>query len=570
MALVLVTVLAFAALAASGCTKAQTPTTGTTSEGPQKGGTVSFYIGDPAYIDPYNAQETEGVQVEHQLFSSLTAFDSMDPTKLVPAAAEKWQANADATVWTFNLNKNDKFSDGNPVTAKDFIYAWNRIASTKTINTATKKVDASTISYHLSSIKGFDEVQADKATEMSGLKAVDDYTLEVTLAKPFGDFEFVVAHPALAPVEKALVEGGVDYNGAKVAFGDMPIGNGPFKMAEPWKHGQYIKVVRNDAYFGEKPLIDGVDFRVFKDPDTAYLEFEAGNLDFTQIGEGKIKDAKTKYGEAADGYTGNPGKQVLLGAENSTYYLVVNNKDKAMSNPVLRRAISLAINRQAICDTIFDGTREPADNIIPPGIAGYEKGVWADSKYDLEAAKKALTEAGYPDGKGAPEIALTYNADGGHQKIMELVQSDLTKLGLKVKLSPTPDFPTYLKDLGAGKFMIGRLGWVADYPIFDNFINSIFNSASADNYSKYADPAVDKAIEDARKITDTQARIKAYQDIDKTVGSTLPDIPLMFYKHHHVTSSRVHDLIFSSMYLADFSKCWISGGASGSTETTSK
>ena len=545
--------------AIAGCAPNAT-TTGTTGTGttPVAGGTMSYYIGDPAAIDPYNAQETEGVTVVHQLFKSLTAFDSMDASKLLPAAASSWSANADATVWTFKLDPNDKFSDGTPVTAKDFVYAWNRIADPKTLNTATKKIDPSTISYHLAPVMGYDAVQAGTATGMAGLKAVDDLTFEVTLSKPFGDFEYVVAHPALAPVEQTLVENGVDYNGAKVAFGDMPVGNGPFKMAEPWKHGQYVKVIRNDAFDGTKPLLDGVNFMTFKDPDTAYLEFQSGNLDFAQISLGKIADAKSKYGTSSDGYTANPNAQVLLGAEDSVYYLVVNNKDAAMSNLNLRKAVSLGINRQAICDALFEGTRAPADNIVPPGIAGYEPGVWAFAKYDTTAAAQALVDAGFPGGKGAPQIALTYNADGGHQKIMELVQSDLTKLGLKVKLAPLTDFPTYLKALGAGSFMIGRLGWVADYPIFDNFMNPLFNSTSTDNYSKYSDPAVDAAIVAARKITDTAARIAAYQAIDKTIGEAVPDIPLMFYKHHHVTSARVHDFVFSSMYLADFSKTWLS------------
>jgi peptide/nickel transport system substrate-binding protein/oligopeptide transport system substrate-binding protein len=517
---------------------------------------MSYYIGDPAAIDPYNAQETEGVQVVHQIYTSLTAFDPIDPSKLVPAAADSWSANSDATVWTFKLNANDKFSDGVPVKASDFVYAWNRIANPNTLNTATKKVDPSQISYHLAPVAGYDAVSSGKATEMTGLKALDDLTLEVTLSKPFGDFEYVVAHPALAPVEKALVEGGVTYKTAAgaeatAAFGDMPIGNGPFKMAAPWVHGQYINVVRNDSYYGTKPLLDGVNFKTYKDPDTA-------NLDFAQISLGKIKDAQSKYGTSADGYTSNPGSQVLLGAENSTYYLVVNNKDKGLTNLEFRKAISLGINRQAICDALFEGTRAPADNIVPPGIAGYEPGVWAFSKYDTTAAAAALTAAGFPGGKGAPTVSLAYNADGGHQKIMELVQSDLTKLGLNVKLAPLTDFPTYLKALGAGKFMIGRLGWVADYPIMDNFLNPIFNSTSTDNYSKFTSSTVDAAIAQARTITDTAARIKAYQAIDAQVGADLPIIPLMFYKHHHVTSARVHDFVFSSMYLADFSKTWLS------------
>jgi len=558
VALALAAVLAFAALAATGCTKKAGDTAKGSGEGQQKGGTLSYYIGEPAAIDPYNTQESEGTNVESNLFDSLTAFDALDPSKVVPAAAESWEANADATVWTFRLDKNDKFADGTPVTAKDFVYAWNRIVNPKTTNTATKKVDPSQISYHLQPVKGFDDVANGKTTEMSGLKAVDDYTLEVTLSKPMGDWEYVVAHPALAPVPQALVEGGVDNNGTKVAFGDMPIGNGPFKMAEPWKPGQFIKVVRNDNYYGEKALLDGVDFKIFKDPDTAFLEFEAGNLDFAQITLGKIEDAKTKYGTSDNGYTVQPGKQVLLGAENSIYYLVANNSKAPMDNDKFRRAVSLGINRQAICDSLFEGSRKPADNIVPPGIAGYESGIWPDAKYDVEAAKQMLADAGYPNGTGAPAFSLWYNSDGGHQKIMELIQSDLTKLGLKVKLSPTPDFATYLKQLGEGKALIGRLGWSADYPIMYNFLYPLFNSKSADNYSKFTDPAIDKAIDDASKISDTGERMKAFQAVDKQLGEKFPVIPVMFYNHHHVGSSRVHDLTYGAMNLPMLDKAWLS------------
>jgi peptide/nickel transport system substrate-binding protein/oligopeptide transport system substrate-binding protein len=526
---------------------------------PTKGGTLTYYVGDVAYIDPYNTQESEGTQVEQALFDSLTAFDPLQPEKIIPAAADSWEANADATVWTFKLNPNGKFADGTPVKAQDFIYAWNRIASTKTKNTSTGQPDPSVLSYHLAVVKGTsDGGNADDG--ISGLKAVDDLTLEVTLKYSFADFEYVVAHPALAPVPQKYVEEGVDFNGAKVAFGDMPIGNGQFKMAEPWKRDQYIKVVQNENYYGEKPFIDGIEFKIFKDPNTAYTEFEAGNLDFTQIGDGKIKDASTKFGVSDNGYTANPSKQVLLGSENATYYLVCNLKKKDMQNANLRKAISYAINRQAISDLALEGTRDPADNIVPPGIAGYEAGVWADAKYDVEAAKKALADAGFPEGKGAPEITITYNNDGGHEKIMQLVQSDLQKIGLKAKFD-TADFPNTLKKYDAGNFQIGRLGWVADYPIMDNFLYPLFRSGGGDNKSAYANADVDKKLAEARATIDSAARIKLYQDVDKQIGADLPVIPIMFYKHHHVASDRVNDLTYSAMGLADFSKVWLSGAA---------
>lgn len=522
----------------------------------KKGGKMSFYIGEPAYIDPYNTQESEGTQVEQALFDSLTRIDPLDAKKILPAAADSWAPNADATVFTFKLNKDAKFSDGTPVTAKDFVYSWTRTCDPNTVNTLTKKADPSVISYHLSFVKGFDDLQGGKAKELVGVKAVDDYTFEVTLSKPFADFPFVVAHPALAPVPQKYVEAGVDVSGTVVPFGDMPIGNGPFKMAEPWKHNQYIKVVRNDAYVGAKPNIDGVEFKIYKDTEAAYTDFVAGNLDFTPIGEGKIKSAQKDYGVSENGYTVNPGKQVVLGPENATYYLICNMSDPVFKNAGVRKAVSLAINRQAICDTVFEGTREPADNIIPPGIAGYEKGVWADAKYDVTAAKAALAEAGFPEGKGLAPIKLSFNSGAGHEKIMELVQADLKAIGITATFS-SADFPVYLKQLDAGTFQIGRLGWIADYPIADNFLYPLFQSKSGDNKSKFSDAAVDKALEDARKITDDAARIKAYQEIDKTIAAQNPVLPLMFYKHTRVGSKRLHDFTYDPQGLGDFSTVWV-------------
>ncbi len=527
---------------------------------PKKGGSMSFYIGEPAYIDPYNAQETEGMQVTQAIFSSLTDFDSNDPTKLLPAAATSWEPNADATVWTFKLDPNGKFTDGTPVKASDFVYAWNRIANPKTVNTATGKADPSVISYHIGFIKGFDDVVEGKAETMEGLKAVDDTTLEVTLSQSFADFEYVVGHPSLAPVQQKLVEEGVDYNGEKVPFGEMPQGNGPFKMAEPWKHNQYVKVVRNDNYAGEAALLDGVEFKIFKDPETAYTEFEAGNLDFTQIGEGKIKDAVAKFGESEDGYTVNPGTQVLLGAENSTYYLILNNKNEFLKNPDVRKAITLAVNRQAICDVVFEGTREPADNILPPGIAGYEKGAWTDAKYDVEAAKKALADAGYPEGKGLPTMKLSFNSGGGHEKIMELIQSDLKAIGINTEFD-SADFPVYLKQLDEGKHEIARLGWVADYPIAYNFLYAIFESNSGDNKSFYKNEAVDKGIAEGQTITDGAARVAKYQEVNKLIAADNPIAPVMFYKHHHVGSDRLRDFKFDAMYFGHFENVWVDDAA---------
>ena len=531
------------AFGAAGCTPKRGGTA-SASDTPVKGGTLSYYIGEPAYIDPYNTQESEGTNVEQSLFDSLTAINPLT-SKLEPAAAESWKANSDGTVWTFKLRKGAKFHDGTPVGAKDFKYAWERIA-----NPATDPKNPSVISYHLSPVKGFQEMADGKATDLTGVKVIDDLTLEVTLTESFADFEYVVAHPALAPVPKAAVEKDPK------AFAEAPVGNGPFKMSGTWKHDQYIKVVRFDGYYGTKANLDGIDFKIFKDEDTAFREFEAGNIDFTSIPTGKIGASKTKYGVSADGYTVNPKTQVLLGAETAVYYMLMNNTDPILKNPKVRAAISMAINRQALCDTLYEGTRKPATGIVPPGIVGFQPNAWAATKYDLQGAKKMLADAGYPGGAGIPEFSLSFNTGQGHEKVMELVGSDLAKIGIKTKPDGA-EWAQYLKQLDAGTYQIGRLGWIADYPIFDNFINPIFQSKSGDNKSKFVDASVDTAILDARKTTDGAKRVAAYQDIEKKIGEQTPVAPLTFYAHRHVGSARVHNLIYSPMGLGAFDKCWI-------------
>lgn len=554
--LALVLALGLLASVAGGCTPREAGGDKPSGDEPKRGGSMSFYIGEPAYLDPYNAQETEGMQVTQVLFDALTDFDKLDPSKLVPAAAISWEPNEDATVWTFNLNPDGKFSDGTPVTAEDFVYAWNRVVDPETVNTSTGQPDPSIISYHLGFVKGFNELVEGEADTLEGVRAVDDLTFEVTLSEPFADFEYVVAHPALAPVPKKYVEEGVEFEGETVAYGEMPIGNGAFKMAEPWKHNQYIKVERNENYAGDQPYLDGVEFRIFKDPETAYIEFEAGNLDFTQIGEGKIKDAEGKYGTSDDGYTSQPGKQVILGAETATYYLILNMEDEYLKNTELRRAISLAINRAAICEIVFEGTREPADNIVPPGLAGYEEGAWADARYDVDAAKAALEAAGFPNGEGLPKLQLAFNSGGGHERIMELIQADLRAIGVETEFS-SADFPVYLKQLDEGNHQIARLGWVADYPIAYNFLYSLFDSNSGDNKSAYKNPAIDAAIVDAEKTTDGDERIAKFQEISRKIAADVPVAPLMFYKHHHVGSDRIRDFVFGPMYFGDFTKVWV-------------
>ena len=528
----------------AGCAAEEEPTDDGTDEPVSditKGGTFNFYISEPAFIDPYNLQESEGTQVGQAVFDSLVSFDPIT-SEVKPAAAVSWESNEDATVWTFKLVEGAKFHDGSDVTADDFKYAWERICT---------PANESEISYHLGAVKGYDAMQAETATELEGVKVVDDYTLEVTLNYGFADFEYVVGHPALAPVPKEAVEAD------PAAFSDMPIGNGPFKMAEPWAHDQYIKIVKFDDYYGDEPNIDGVDFKILADQDTAFLEFEAGNLDFTQIPTGRIQETVDKFGESPDGYTLNPGEQVSLGAEQAIYYLLVNTTDPALKDPKVRAALSMAIDRQDICDKVFEGTRTPATGIVPPGIVGHEPNAFPYAKYDVEAAKAMLAEAGFPNGEGFPTISLEYNSGSGHEDILQLVQEDLKAIGVNGELVGS-EWAQYLDKLGAKDYQVGRLGWIADYPIMDNFLYPLFKTGSSDNYSFYSNADVDAKLDEARTTVDDDARVALYQEIESIVGDDSVSIPMFYYRHTRVASDRVNDGVYSANGLFTFESCWLS------------
>jgi peptide/nickel transport system substrate-binding protein/oligopeptide transport system substrate-binding protein len=532
--------LTFSVLGLAGCGGEEEEPEGEepVAEGPVEGGTFNFYISEPAFIDPVNLQESEGTQVGQALFDSLVTFDPIS-MEVQPAAAETWESNDEATVWTFNLVEGAKFHNGREVTADDFKYAWERIANPE---------NESEISYHLSAVEGFDAMQDGSATELSGVVVVDDYTLEVTLSYAFADFEYVVGHPALAPVPAEEVEAG--------DFGEMPVGNGPFKMSEAWAHDQYIKVEKFDDYYGDAPYIDAVEYKILADQDTAFLEFQAGNVDFVPIPTGQIQSTIDQYGESPDGYTANPGEQVLLGGELAVYYMLMNNEDEVLSDPVVRQALSLAIDRQAICDTVFEGTRSPATGIVPEGIFGFQEDAWAYSKYDVDEAKAKLAEAGYPDGEGLPSITLQFNTGAGHEDIIQLIQQDFAAIGVESDLAGM-EWAQYLDMLSEGTYQMGRLGWIADYPIMDNFLYPLFKTGSADNYALYSNPEVDSMLEEARVTIDDDERVELYREIEKMIGDEAAVAPIMFYRHTRVASDRVMEGVFSANGLFDFQNVWL-------------
>jgi oligopeptide transport system substrate-binding protein len=502
------------------------------------GGTLNVGIAEPWGLEPMFLADADSTQVGQALFDSLTAYDPLT-NEVIPAAAASWETNDDATVWTFHLVQGATFHDGSPVTAGDFIYSWNRLWKLQP-----------DLSYLLGA------VASAKRSTLSGLRAKDDYTLEVTLSYPYADFATTVAHPALAPVPKAYVQKNARQ------FAEAPIGNGPFKMSGVWNHNQSIHLIKYAGYYGDRPNIDGVSFTIFPDDDAAFAAFRGGTLDLSNVPVGELQECKKEYGVSHDGYTAQPGKQTLLGPVAATWYVLFNMDDPLLQNADLRRAISLAIDRERICTAATGGMYAPADNLIPPGVPGYEAGAWAYSAYDPAQAEAALAAAGYPQGEGLPTIELLCGSWNNYPLLMTAIKEDLAAVGIEANLTvldlfydrKTPGFA----DLVFGRqFQVAHMSWIADFPLIDNFLRPLLSTAGSDNYGGYSNPLVDDALALARAMTDASSRMAAFQQINRQIGEECPVVPIGYYRTPRVASERVHDLICSSMGLPDFTQVWI-------------
>lgn len=478
---------------------------------------------DPKTIDPQLNSAVDGSTIIHNAFEGLMRED--ENSKIVPGTAEKYEVSDDGTVYTFHLRKDAKWSDGKPVVAGDFEYAWKRALNPKV---------AAEYAYQLFYIKNGaayynqEKVGGKVATaEDVGVKVIDDNTLEVTLESPVPYFLSLAAFPTYFPVRKDIIEGNEEKWTLKP---DTYISNGPFKMSE-WKEKESITFVKNENYWDAKNVkLETLEVKLIDDQITYLNAFKSGEIDV--IESPPQAEIPTLLDE------GTAKIYPYLG----TYFYVINVSDKAkdvdpkaaeaLSNPKFRKALSLAIDRQLIVDKVAQGGQAPATSYVPAGILDsigeeFQKD-YSSKGANIEEAKKLLEEAGYPNGEGAPTITFTFNTDQGHQNIAQAVQDMWkTNLGINVELK-NEEWAVFQDTRNNFQYSMARHGWIADYNDPMTFLD-MWTTGNGQNNAGYSNKEYDKLIAQAKVELDDAKRTELLHKAEDILMDESPIIPLYYY-----------------------------------------
>lgn len=474
---------------------------------------------------PTNTNETGGGNIVDAMWTGLVSYEVQTGAPQL-AVAESIESTPDFRTWTIKIKPGWTFHDGTEVKAKNFVDAWNWGAFGP---------NAQMNQYFFSpdglNIAGFEEVGAEDATvtEMSGLKVVDDYTFTVELAAPNSLFETIVGYAAFYPMPDSFFAD-------PKAFEAKPIGNGPFMFVSRTPSVSVMLTAYPD-YAGEvKPQVKDVEFKMYQSLDAAYADVVANNLDVLDAMPTQALAGNVWQTDLAGRFVEKPLSSIFQSMSFPLY-------DKKFDNADLRKAISRAIDRTAVIDVAFAGTREPADGWVPPGNDGYEPAVCGDNcVYDPAAAKALLEKAGGFDGT----LTIAYNADGGHKEWVDATCVSIKNaIGIECQGKPFPEFGPFREEVSAKK-MTGafRTGWQADYPSIQNFLAPLYATGASANDGDFSNPEFDKLIQQAVQVPAEEANA-LYLQAEKILAEDMPVVPLWYSKLQGAWSEKINEPAFN-------------------------
>ena len=478
-------------------------------------------------IDPALNSAVDGGNIIVQAFETLLIVDQ--DNKLVPGQAEKYEISEDGLVYTFHLRDGLKWSDGSDLKASDFVFAWKRLADPE----VAAPYGADMLGY----VKGYAEAAAGDIEALS-VSAPDDKTFVVELAAPCVYFEKLVTHVSTVPVQPATVEA----NGDQWALEPSTyISNGPFKMQE-WVPGSHVTFVKNENYWNAGAVtVNSLKFALMEDTNAYYNAFKTGELDL-------IKEPPT---EEVPNLKGTD--EFFLDPIMGTYYIDFNNAKAPFDNPDVRKALSLAIDREYVANVVMQGTYTPATNFVGPGISDAEPGTFfedvtrqnnggdhfdvSNHDADLAKAKELLAAAGYPEGQGLPVLEYMTNDSGYHKVVAEYLQSCWKELGVTMDIKIL-EWSTFTPTRRKGDYQIARDGWVYDYDDPSNMLN-LFNSISGNNSAKYNNPEMDKLLNEANSTADLAVHYQKLHEAENLLLEESGIAPVAYYNDFWMQKSNL-------------------------------
>lgn len=518
----------------SGSTATSGSTAGSTAGGVNTAGFTVQYGSNPETLDPALNSAIDGANTIITIFEPLLLIN--ENNEVVGGQAESWETSEDGLTWTFTMRDGLKWSDGTDLNAKDFEYSFKRMVDP---NTAAPYAETC-----LGMIDGFEEAAgfpdadgnptAEPNPDALNVKASDDgKTLTIVLSYPCSYFDKMAAFATMSPVQQATVEANGD---AWCTSPDTFVSNGPYMITD-WTPSERIVLTKNPNYVGgwdsSKIVSDTITLLLLEDSSASYAAYNSGEAQLIKDVPTDEIPSLTKAEDGGDFYV-----DTILG----TYYVSLNLQRDAFKDAKVRKALSLAIDRDYVANTIMQGTYSAADSIVGPGIvdeSGYfhDNGnapyISADYEANLTEAKKLLEEAGYPNGEGYPTIEYSTNDAGYHVPLAEYLQQAWGDLGITLTINKM-EWSSFTPARRAGEYDVARNGWVMDYNDPSNMLD-LFCSGNGNNDGKYSNPDFDAAI-DASRVADSAEHFAQLHKAEDILMEDMGCLPIAYYNDYWLQS----------------------------------
>jgi len=501
------------------------PTSGTTTsplESSPAEGTLRLFGDEPSTLDPALVGDAVSAEYVVQIFSGLVALNAK--LEVVPDLAERWELSPDGRTYTFFLRQEARFHDGRAVTAADFKYSLQRACAPRT--------GSNVAGVYLGDIAGAPEMLSGRADEISGIQVVDNHTLRITIDAPKAYFLAKLTYSTAFVVDRQNTE--------QSNWLQQPNATGPFRLKE--HTAERIVLQRNEYYYRDKPRLAEVIFLL--SGGSPMSMYENGELDIVGVGTADVERVRDPANVLHAELTTVPQLDVQ--------YIGFDVTQPPFDDVKVRQAFVFAIDREKITNVVWKGMRAPAQGIVPPGMPGYEREAGGLLRFDPERARQLIAESGYKDAASLPPITLSISGAGSEMPpvVGAMVAMIRENLGVEVAVEQTGDI------FGEQPQMFS-IGWIADYPDPEDFLDILFHSRSGLNHMRYSNPQVDRLLEQARVETDTARRMQLYMDAEEIIIADAPWVPLWNSVDYVLTKPYVKGAVYSAAIFPWLSNVYI-------------